>query len=829
MADERRMYEEEGIYTPDMMEEDAAAQEAARGALGGEDWEIQANKLGAIDATTAFHCKTALYTAREDLTDCPYPESISDTVDYLGVDPKGKNCKEDMDFAHRMQRIESKAQLLTPAHQQLISGMKEDLNKAGSTLQNHFIDVRAAGEDKKIYARAAKRTTNPQAREALSTVAENAGNEIYAKQNLMLEALEYTMGIRKEPLTMAHDAMARGLLHMKPDQTKNLAEYATTHVTKQPTEPINIDFKNFDSTLAQRFMAHPSNHGKRMDQVPTDYKNPAVAQANVTAYARATVAPTLDAMFQEVDARQSFSDDPNSINRGNLIIVNGKSVAERMAETYQSIQGEKPEYKDWYKDNMKDMTNELVGMALSSNGSVAAFIPDSHGRIQSEPVPIQKTGYEPSPLKPVTMRGWHRAWNKVGLYKDRKIAFDNYQAELQHRAEADQAMKDAVTRAHTVNRVGQTIDETNNVQDNEIYYGGAVLGDGPPIRGFRTFRQCAYTGARAIMLGQGYSVEDVFDTSKLLEEKRAAGAEYLRRGENITPEVTAAMGQDYAIATEKMIRYMDAVHENMDINEAVNHPDYARHVAISNCCFDMSQETEMEEMQRAMVEYGRDPQAEPLTDQQVETIRNEKYGNPLNSYPGYYRFLSEGEQSMVSLYQGTGNNYSDFLEVVANNMFRDASAESMDAKRAANPDKQLSQLVGGTISAGIGTNSRQIATEVAGMIATTREEQKQFAMNSMSGAMKGKWCGPNKDFAEMKTDNQTFNILNPAFDNVMKNNLIKDNCVAKKVTVEAQKKSSRTQTDFKTLSGENKKEAPKHQSKKPAAPQPSMQKGGRGI
>ncbi len=836
LEEEKRLFEEEGIYTSDLMEADYKRMSGPKFSMTADEWAAHSEKLGPLDARQRAACYEALNNALDDLRNFDYPESISDTVDYLGVDPRGKTCKEDMDFAYRMQVIETKCQFATSDHREVLSGIKRDLDPAleePTPLKALHAQVREAGEEKRFYSRALRRISFEGTSGPMANLLENLDRTPFDKQNLMLETLEYTVGIRKEPLTPAHEALAGELLHLDQNKIQTLADDFAALTPVQPTNSIVVPFKNFDNTLTQRFLAHPSNYRIKTRTAPSDYKDPAVAQANATAYAKATVAPTMDAMYQWLEEGNPLSNSPIGLNRGNMIIVNGKSVAERMAETYHGIQGEKPEYKDWYRDNLKDMTNELVGMALTSNGDVAAFMPDSKGRIPAEPVTIQRSGYEPSPLKPVTMNGWQRAWSKVGFYKEKKIAFDNYNEEVQRRAEADVAMKDACVRAQVTNRAGLTDAEILARKDDDIFFGAPV--PKRDLRGFRTSRQCHITGARAIMLGQGYSLDEVLDDKILLEEKRAAGAKYLELGEEITPESIQFMAKSYAAASDKVMAYMDPVHDTMDISEAAHHPDYAKHVAIGNFCIDLAQETEMTEMKRAMVNVGRSPSDHPLTDEQVAAIRDEKFGDPLNSYAGYYRFLSEGEQNAVRLYQGIGNGHQEFVEGVCNNMFRDVAHQVINAKQQAEPTKHLSQLIGGTISAGIGTNSRQIGAEMATTILTTREEQKQFAMDTMAGKMDGKWCGSDKDFVGMKTEGDSYNLIASAFDDVQKSGLIENYSAAEKTRGMAQRAReaaqaapARKQIKLKDLEPQ-KKEAPKHQVKQQEAPQKTNQKGGRGM
>ena len=77
------------------------------------------------------------------------------------------------------------------------------------------------------------------------------------------------------------------------------------------------------------------------------------------------------------------------VNRGDLIIVGGKTVREIMEEKFQqgikdgSIDA-KTDEDTWYKQNLNQMTGNIVSAGLMAGKRVEAFVPDRNGNIPKE-------------------------------------------------------------------------------------------------------------------------------------------------------------------------------------------------------------------------------------------------------------------------------------------------------------------------------------------------------------------------------------------------------------------------------------------------------------
>lgn len=120
----------------------------------------------------------------------------------------------------------------------------------------------------------------------------------------------------------------------------------------------------------------------------------------------------------------------HSLNRGNLIAIDGRTVRSMMEERYQ---GPKEDFPFWYKDNLSAMTGEFVSAALHQGRRVEALVPDSRGNLSGEPVQIAKEGAKPEPLRPVSFNRVQRFLGRLGFLKGREERAAAYERAMSGR------------------------------------------------------------------------------------------------------------------------------------------------------------------------------------------------------------------------------------------------------------------------------------------------------------------------------------------------------------------------------------------------------------
>ena len=78
--------------------------------------------------------------------------------------------------------------------------------------------------------------------------------------------------------------------------------------------------------------------------------------------------------------RDNFCPD-EEIDRGSLIIIDGKTIRERLYENYLEQSGDPAEFKNKYKANIARLTNAYVAAALMAKKRVEVFAPDAMSNV----------------------------------------------------------------------------------------------------------------------------------------------------------------------------------------------------------------------------------------------------------------------------------------------------------------------------------------------------------------------------------------------------------------------------------------------------------------
>ncbi len=756
--------------------------------------------------------------ALEQMTQHSFPESIQDTVDYLGVDPAGKRTKADMDYAARMDKVMTKMKFSGSKFEFVSDVIRESL--APGAKPNPITQIQDAANEasfsRSLYARMEKLTPDEKDKAKLLGLASTVGQNALAERERMLEVLEYGMGLsEKRPSDEQLKATAQ-ILKTMPQTLDEMADYNRRKVPLQPEGNISIHFANFENTLAQRYVSHPDHIREGIDLIPNDYKNPDVAMRNAKDYVVATVAPTMDVMFGGVEEKhKSAGSAGTGINRGSLLIVDGKTVAERMQELYNVRGGEKAGYKSWYKENLTQMTNEIVGAALTAGKKVSALFVDEHGKVNSEPTPIVREGYEPTPLKPVSMRGWHRMWNRVGLYKERKMAHDAYVADQLEQASMDAA----VVRAKAVN--------TNAVRDGlglnsaiSTFYTEIPQKRGVD-RGLAVDRIFHLTGPRSILLSQGHSVADVFNPYALKEEKLAAGVQYLDMVDHPTDAIKREMGAMYGIAAEKMTDFLADAYAGCTLEEIRNKPNLPLLTEVAQCSADLSQNAGCKiEYVHGMVEACAPSSDKPYTDEEASKLFDEIQEKAF-VYQHVSNYINKHNEAMASIGTDLGS-----LEAAAISTATMADLSNLiDDRMQAQPGKLLSDVVSKSEISAIAIVNMALVPEIQ-LDELDAAERATLSLNlslercDFSAALNTPISKENLSEKERFVEGYAR----------VKAGKAGINAVIEKATGHANQKSKESTRKEISLSDlmPTPKEPPKRQAKQQEPPQKTAQKGGRG-
>lgn len=482
-----------------------------------------------------------------------YPDDAAVCANNPGVDPAGKFCAVDMDFAQRIARLKAVAPLTNPQrHPALITAFENLQNRSGP-LADLTREVEKTCCAIRETERAAKLCPHAQASAMLSAGAKQLANEAPCLKQMdqYLTALEHVAGLRRNTPSREVLATARDL------------GIAPTLVTQQapliPVDKLDLQFQNFDNVIHQRYFATPNNWGLAPEALQREPADAGALSQHVETFAEATVGFSLDGAYA---GRESQFREPNCNTRATMIIVDGMTVAERMAAEYQKMtethdawvqrvrdneqaardRGEKVQpqkipplqgYTEWYKTNLQDRTNKYVAAALTQGKRVEAFIPNQDGTLPKEPVQLTASGYKPSPLRPVTMNAWERFWSRYGFYKEKQAKIDEYRR-----------FSDARERVQAKYELGMITEKSiTHPQYREMFFGDYLRAHGHndlgafqdtlhpnnPMKTIQRDRSSYTTLAICAMAAHGIEMKDILDPQAMVAEKQAIGGMILER------------------------------------------------------------------------------------------------------------------------------------------------------------------------------------------------------------------------------------------------------------------------------------------------------------
>ena len=472
-----------------------------------------------VDPVVAEHIKIAMEQAEKQFAGWPvFPEENSVAERFPGVDPEGKYSPVDTKIAQRMAQIRANLESRDPDTQKYTNSLIHwsDVSESMKEIKK---DVEKLSKLHRSFTRAAKLCHDPIGSAYLQAFSRSVETHPQVMQmELYLQGLEYASGVRTGDIPSEVSHFYKKYMDFQLLESRVLEAQEVHHLPQE----ISVEFQNLENKLKQTLFANPANWGKRADQVSIDQLSPEDVSDAIPPYACATANRVLDPLFNAVEKL-----DPDlTISRGNYIIIDGKTVREKMYEDYTAKGNDPQQFNEFYRKNVKEATGEYVAAGLMAGKRVEVFVPDKYGHIPDEPTQITKKGYEPSALHPVVMNGWEKFWSKFGFYKKKAKDADQYQRAL-----------DARERVKSVNTYTQImLNSVNHPQMKLRFFGDELDRSGKlPTsvpNGYNVNRSALTTTAVCAMLKNNYSMQDIFDPQKLVKEKQQMGSEVITRMEN---------------------------------------------------------------------------------------------------------------------------------------------------------------------------------------------------------------------------------------------------------------------------------------------------------
>lgn len=530
-----------------------------------------------VDPVVKKHMQVAMRRAEEQFHGWPaMPEDADISLRYPGVDPVGKYSVIDMKIAQRVARIKASLESRSPEGRFYADALLEaaPTHPKMSALE---IELAEVSKRHRILTRASKLCLDPEGRRMLheESRALEVGSAV-EQYDKYLQGVEYAAGIETGPVPQEVIDWYKTALGHSLD-LRRIKEAETLY--RVPRE-IHVEFQDLDNKLLQSRFANPHNWGKPQAALEKDAFALEEAAGIVPPYARATAERVITPLFQKAEALGG-GDMP--LNRGDLIIVDGKTVREKMYEDFMATGQDSKLFNKFYKKNLKQMTSEYVAAGLMAGKRVEAFIPDRDGRIQAEPVQITKTGYEPSPLKKVTLNAWERFFARRGFFKEKVAKAAEYERTL--------AARERVKAANVTAKLVLDGGAQTHVKDQ--FFGdwkreNGALPSGVP-NGYSVDRSAFTTTTICALAAKGYAVADLFDPTKLQAEKQAMGWETIHRMQSGDQKW---MGETLFHGQRLLMDYLDQAARTVNVlDEKQLFSEEARHLfAVSRTAFDASQE-----------------------------------------------------------------------------------------------------------------------------------------------------------------------------------------------------------------------------------------------
>lgn len=516
-------------------------------------------------------------------TEFVYPDSPDITEKFPGIDPKGNACEVDMAFADRAARLKAAVPSRPLAVQSYVGRQLKNLETSHEAINIYWKTMKKDCLEILHSQRAAKLALTEESSDWLINQTKDIAKERFAIQHVdcFLNVLEYAAGLTdREPTPQD-----RNFMRQLGAPLDDLVELHRNDSLMQPFK-IEVEFADFDHQVQQKFFSNPLAWGKTPEDTPKDVSSPKAIEGALDRYAKATADRAIEPLFERVE-----KDSGGHISRGDLIIVGGKTVREIMAERFRNVQNG-GSFEQWYGNNVRQMTSDIVSAGLMAGRRVETFVPDKHGRIPAQPSQMVKTGYEPSPLKKVTLNAWERHFAKHGFYKEKAAKAVEYENVM--------AARERVKLKNLESQLG--MDHLSNKTVKDMFFGEWQKETSQPLPkqvpgGYSVQRSALCTFAVCGLAAKGYSIDKIMNPDLLKEEKAAMGREVM---EHLTKDGSESEIQERK-KWEAEILYNGRKSLNAQLDETCKYFDLtdtkllfseeARSVyALNNVLFDLAQE-----------------------------------------------------------------------------------------------------------------------------------------------------------------------------------------------------------------------------------------------
>lgn len=480
------------------------------------------------DPVVATHIGIAMDRAQAQFAGYPpMPEDPDVAVRFPGVDPVGKYSVIDMKFAQRQAALDAVLQTRPPEVQSYVRSLQQAMKRQPEFMQVSEAMTHAAQRHRTL-TRASKLCLDKDGRRLLHRQARSMEADLPVEQyDKLLQGMEYAAGVKEGPLP--RDVADFYATHLHAPIPQAVLDQAGEYQYRP--QALEVEFQDFDNKALHSQFSNPRNWGKGPEELSRDVIDLDSACSMIPPYAVATADRVLSPAFQ--------AGENSGLSRSDLLLVDGMTVREKM-----EMEG----LTDPTPQQMRERSATYVAAALMAGRRVEAYVPDRNGRIPAQPTQITKTGYQPSPMKKVTLNAWERHFSRYGFFKEKAAKAEEYQRCMAARARIERRFGDHMAqplspeyhqrqaaqlaaREAGADRFVQIQQALTKISDSRGRLREALFPQPqtPPLvhnENFRSDRTAHVNFCVGRLAEKGCALEDIFDPTKLAAEKAAAAQEY---------------------------------------------------------------------------------------------------------------------------------------------------------------------------------------------------------------------------------------------------------------------------------------------------------------
>lgn len=360
-----------------------------------------------------------------------------------------------------------------------------------------------------------------------------------------------------------------------------------------------------------------------------------------------------DNFYRDVEAVSN-----HCVSRGDLVMVDGYTIREKMAEAFLAQGNDPARFDRYYRENVAAETKRYVREALADDGYVELFPVNRDGSIPDEPEQLTGPGQGERILSEEDAKYIQETRDRV------KMININAQRQMEARGSLrrDEYLGDWMKEHHA-----------SNMRDVE-----KEIGKNP--RGLTLGRSALISFSVLLMTDNGYSIDDICDMNKLQKEKQAAGREIIDR---IQKKDYMWLGEKLVSGQKKLLDQLDERMQQIDLSD--NHDLLSQRnvglLFLAQCAADAQQEMPLlkEEVMSAAAKY--------------EPENPKKFWNELDSRAITMRALIDGVGKTLDAGVQMSNGVVPAKHLLLGTFLSgEALLRQYHKARKANPDTPCSRL-----------------------------------------------------------------------------------------------------------------------------------------